>query len=134
MKGIIPVCLKEMVTERFGLDKWEATLIEAGESQDISFLATEDCDDLYVLKLFMAACRAINISIERLYDSFGDYWINVFSQRVYGSYFRRYKSAADFITGMDSLHPGATRNIKNAAPPRFDYLWKDSQTLIVAYT
>ena len=84
MKGIIAVCLKEMVIERFGIEKWEAVLINTGETQDISFLATGDIDDKYVMSLIKAMCRAVNLSKEEIADIFGEYWVSTFSQKVYG--------------------------------------------------
>jgi hypothetical protein len=133
MKGIIAVCLKEMVIERFGIEKWEAVLINAGETQDISFLATGDVDDKYVMRLIKAACKAVNVSMQEIADIFGEYWINTFSQKVYGGLYRRHKTAEKFILAMDLLHLDVTRNIRNASPPGFDFNWKDGKTLIMTY-
>jgi hypothetical protein len=34
---------------------------------------------------------------------------------------------------MDKVHQMVTQNIANAHPPRFEYDWKDDQTLIMTY-
>ena len=133
MKGIIAVCLKEMVIERFGIEKWESVLINTGETQDISFLATGDIDDKFVMSLIKAVCRAVNLSKEEIADIFGEYWVSTFSQKVYGGLYRRHKTAEEFILAMDHLHLDITRNIINASPPGFDYDWKDRKTLIMTY-
>jgi hypothetical protein len=133
MKGIIAVCLKEMVIERFGIEKWESVLVNAGETQDISFLATGDIDDRDVLRLIQAACKAVNISMQEIADIFGEYWVNNFSQKVYGGLYRRHRTAEKFILAMDRLHLDVTRSLANASPPGFDYDWKDGKTLIMTY-
>src|SRR5574340_1173230 len=104
MKGIIAVCLKEMVIERFGIDKWGDLLIRTGETGDISFLATADVDDRDVMALIRAACEVLHLSMEQLADVFGEYWINHFSQKVYASLYLRHKSAEEFILSIDALH------------------------------
>jgi hypothetical protein len=50
MKGIIVLALKEMVIEKFGIDKWKNELVKAA-------------------------------------DAFGDYWVNVYSQKMYRVYY-----------------------------------------------
>jgi hypothetical protein len=134
VKGVIAVCLKEMVIKKFGIDKWGDLLIRAGETQDISFLATGDVEDRYVMDLIRAACGALNMSMQELADIFGEYWINSFSQKVYGSLYRRHKTAEEFILAIDTMHLHLTRNIDNASPPRFEYVWKDPKTLVMTYT
>jgi len=134
MKGIIAVCLKEMVIEKFGIDKWGDLLIRAGETRDISFLATGDVEDRDIMTLIRAASEVLNMSMRELADVFGEYWINSFSQKVYSSLYRRYKTAEEFILAIDSVHLDATRKIRNASPPRFDYVWKDTKTLLMTYT
>ena len=36
MKGVIVNCLGELITEKFGKDKWEEALAHAGNGQEIN--------------------------------------------------------------------------------------------------
>ncbi len=39
----------------------------------------------------------------------------------------------ELLLKMDSVHDSVTKNIQNAHPPRFEYEWKDSRTMIMRY-
>lgn len=133
MKGIIPICLKEMVIEKYGIEAWGKCLLSTGATSDMNFVATSDIDDNDVVKLIDALCTSLSISRQEAADAFGEYWVCSFSQRVYSHYYRKYKNAREFILAIDSVHVDSTRTIENASPPRFDYAWKDGRTLVVTY-
>lgn len=133
MKGVIPKCLADLVREKFGKDKWEAALEMSGLDKNTIFLATEDVDDVAVLKVVNSVCKVLNISLAQAADAFGDYWVNVFASKIYAPYYRDVNSAREFLLNMDKVHVNTTETIKNAHPPRFDYEWKDDNTLIMIY-
>lgn len=66
-------------------------------------------------------------------DAFGDYWVNVYSQKMYRVYYELVKTAKGFLLKMDSVHVASTKCIPGANPPRFDYEWKDKKILIMKY-
>ncbi len=45
MKGVIAMCLKDLVVSRYGADKWAECLKNLGAAQDIPILATSDMHD-----------------------------------------------------------------------------------------
>ena len=132
MKGVIVLCLQSLVKEKFGEDKWRKILSEAGMEKAI-FLATRDVDDKDVLKIVNALCRVLKISQSQAADVFGDYWVSVCSQKTYRPYYRGAATAKEFLLRTDEIHVAVTRGIPGAKPPRFDYEWKDSRTLIMKY-
>jgi hypothetical protein len=133
MKGTIVRCLEELVVKQFGKDKWEKSLEEAGIKNPRMFLPFEDVEDSVVLKLITTVCKNLNISLSQAADAFGDYWVNVYSQKLYPQYYAIHKTARDFLLGMDAVHVAMTRTIKDAKPPRFEYEWKNEDTLIMHY-
>ena len=133
MKGIIAMCLKDLVVEKFGADKWAECLRNVGEAQNISILATSDMHDEVVMKLVQSTCKTLGISLQQAADAFGEYWVCNFSQKVYLSYYRKYGNVRDFLLAMDKVHVDMTKSIKDSNPPRFDYDWKDKNTLIMKY-
>lgn len=133
MKGVIVKALEELVTEKFGKDKWEDALEKSGLDRNHTFLATDDVDDAAVLKVVDSVCKVLNISLVQAADAFGDYWVNVFAPKIYSAYYLYAKSAKEFLLNMDKIHLYTTETIKNAHPPRFEYEWKDDKTLIMKY-
>jgi heme-NO-binding protein len=133
MKGVIVNCLKEVVTNKFGKDKWEAALVKAGVDRNVSFLASQDIDDATVLKVVGAVCAVLNISLAQAADAFGEHWVCSYAPKIYKAYFVGMKSSRDFLMKMDEIHRMTTQNIPNAHPPRFDYNWENEKTLIMTY-
>ena len=84
------------------------------------------------MKVVESVCKTLDISLEQAADAFGDYWVNVYSQKMYRHFYNR-ESAKSFLLNMDSVHVAMTKQMKNARPPRFDYEWKDEKTLIMHY-
>ncbi len=133
MKGTIVKSLEELVITKFGKDKWEKSLEDAGLERSTIFLPVGDVDDSQVLKVIEAVCKNLNISLAQAADAFGDYWVNVYSQKLYGLYYTKNKTAKDFFLDLDNIHLKMTKTMANAKPPRFDYEWKDDKTLIMHY-
>ena len=133
MKGTIVKCLEDLVIAKFGKDKWEKSLEEAGIDKATIFLPIVDVDDSQVLKVVSAVCKTLNISLAQAADAFGDYWVNHYAPKIYKAYYRRANSAREMLLNMNGVHMEVTSSIENAHPPRFGYEWKDDRTLIMTY-
>jgi hypothetical protein len=133
MKGTIAVCLQRMVIENFGEQKWQEAMVKAGFEKSKTFNVIEDVPDEGVLKVVGCVCQVLNISLPQAADAFGDYWINTYAPKLYKSFFALAKDAKQFLLSMDMVHQGMTKGMKNAQPPRFEYEWKNDNTLIMKY-
>ncbi len=133
MKGVVVLALKEMVSERFGKDKWEKALAKAGIDKEPSILPASNVDDKIVLAVVNSLCKVLDISLAQAADAFGDYWVNVYSQRIYRAYYIGVETAKNFLLKMDSIHVASTKDFTDATPPRFEYEWKNDKTLIMKY-
>ncbi len=133
MKGSIVKCLEELIITEFGKDKWEKSLEDVGIPKNTNFLPTMDIDDADVMKVVNSVCKTLNISLEQAADAFGDYWVNVYSQKIYGIYYTKHNNAKDLLLSMDEVHVDMTKMIDNAKPPRFKYEWENDTTLIMHY-
>jgi hypothetical protein len=133
MKGVIAQCLAEMVTTKFGADKWKEVLEKSGLPPSTAFLATSDIDDSAVMNAIKNTCSVLSISQQQAADAFGEYWVCTFAPKIYKAYYTSATNAKDFLLKMDSVHETTTRNIANAHPPRFTYDWKNDNTLIMRY-
>ncbi len=133
MKGVIVVALKEMVTEKFGKETWEKVLKEAGWTKNTIFMPSQDVSDESVLKVVGSLCKVLNISLVQAADAFGDYWVNVYSQKIYKAFYISAKTAKDFLLSMNEVHVAMTKAMDGATPPKFEYEWENEKTLIMKY-
>lgn len=133
MKGSIVNCLQELVVTKFGKDKWEKSLEDAGLPKNTAFLPIADVDDAAVMKVVGTVCKNLGITLSQAAEAFGDHWVNAYSQKMYGRFYTNFKTAKEFLLNMDNLHVTMTQTMKNAKPPRFDFEWKDAKTLIMTY-
>lgn len=133
MKGVIADCLSKLVAEKFGKDKWLQVLEQSGVGKETTFLPTADVGDTQTMNLITTTCKVLSITLQQAADAFGNYWVNTYAPKIYSVYLNRYKTAKDFIKGMDSVHDITTKTIQNAHPPRFEFSEPDNKTLIVTY-
>lgn len=132
MKGTIVNCLQELIVNKFGKENWRKSLEDAGISADTTFLMTSDIDDSMIMAVIGAVCKNLGISIEQAADAFGDYWVNVYAQKFYHSFFGP-KTAKEFLMNMDFVHVAMTNKLKNSRPPRFTFEMENEKTLIMHY-
>lgn len=133
MKGVILMCLGELVTKNFGEDKWKEILRGVGKSENSTFLAVASIDDNEAMKVIEETCNVLGISPTQAADAFGEYWSCTFAPKMYKMFYDGKNSAKEFISSMDNVHRIVTKNIADARPPRFDYEWKNDNKVIVTY-
>jgi len=133
MKGVIIKCLKDMVSEKFGSEKWIKILEMSELDPYMAIKALDDIEDATALKLIDSTCSVLDVTLPQAAELFGDYWVNVFAPKIYSIYYEGLNSAKEFILHMDELHTKVTNHIANARPPRFTYDWKDDNILLVTY-
>jgi len=133
MKGVILMCLGELVTKKFGDDKWKAILRGAGKSENSTFLAVANIDDSDATKVIEQTCKVLGITLPQAADAFGEYWACTFAPKMYKMFYDGKKSAKELISSMDDVHRIVTKNIAGARPPRFDYDWKSDNKVVISY-
>jgi hypothetical protein len=133
MKGIIANCLKELVCEKFGEEKWDEILDTSGFESTILIHPSEDIDDKIILTIIDSTCKVLNITLVQAADTFGEYWVNVFAPKVYSVYYKGSGCAKDFILQMNDLHKKVTKDIEGANTPGFDFKWMGDKNLIITY-
>jgi len=133
MKGVIVKCLSELIKSDFGEQKWEEIMQRSSGEKPIEFNAVSDIDDQMVFKLVENTCRVLKLSKQQACDAFGNYFVNTFAPKTFAIFYIRFKSAKDFILGMNEVHEIVTRNLINARPPKFIFEKMDENTVIVNY-
>lgn len=133
MKGVIAICLGELISKKFGSDKWEEILESAGLPQKTFFLATEDVDDAAMMKVVASVCKVMGMSMTQVADAFGEYWFNVYAPRIYKVYYVGKNSAKEMLLALNHIHKSVANHSSSVRPPRFEYEWKDDRTLVMTY-
>ena len=130
MKGVIALATKELILDKFGEEKWAEILQNAGITEEPLIFVTSNVDDKLILNIIKSIGEVLNLSLEQIAEVWGDYWVNVYTQKSYSIYYERAKNAKEFLLALDDLHRAMTRNIKDAKPPKFKYYHYDENTLI----
>jgi len=127
------MCIKELVVNKFGNEKWKEILKMSGIEQEPTILPTSDVDDSVCMKVIDSICKCLNLTLQQVADAFGEYWMCEFAPQIYSVYYTGVKNAKEFLLKMDYAHYSSTRVLPDARPPRFDYEWIDDKTLIMHY-
>jgi hypothetical protein len=133
MKGTIARCLEELVTEQFGAAKWKEALKEAGLPEARLYTTMGEVKDTEVVAIMKGISVAASLPMDRLMDTFGEYWSTVYAPAIYGTYFANAKNAREFLLSMDEVHTAMTRSLESARPPHFTYEWQGDKQLIMHY-
>ncbi|MGC9367549.1 MAG: heme NO-binding domain-containing protein [bacterium] len=133
MKAIIVRAIGDLVKEKFGRDKWEEILEKSGYPKGYYFLTSQDIDDGKVMGIIGSTCEVLNAPLDKVIDLFGIYWVSIFAPKFYTDLFKKFTSARDMLTKMNSIHTMIVQNTVNARPPAIEYNWQDKNTLIMTY-
>lgn len=135
MKGTILFCLEETIQKKYGQEAWQQILEEEKYPPDFSFakLINQDVDEQKSISIFVASSQVCGVSLQQIFDDFGEYWCLHYAPRVYKVLYSGKKSTKDFITQIDFIHDIVTKRIPNAHPPRFIYKWEADNVLLLTY-
>jgi hypothetical protein len=133
MKGTVVKCMEELVTKKFGVEKWKQSLKNAGLAEGRQFTTGEDVAEPEILAIMTGIGTAAGITNEQVYEAFGEYWSSVYAPEIYDVYFAKAKNTKEMLLNLDKIHVQMTRTIPSAHPPRFTYDWKGEDTLIMNY-
>ena len=133
MKGVIIKAIEKLVIKISDIETWEKILVEAGFDKNTVFLMNNDISDDKILNIISVISEILNIEPDKVFDAFGDFWINDFTSDIYSPFYEGINDAKTFLKQLDSIHVEITNMIPNAKPPRFTYEEPDEKTLIVTY-
>jgi hypothetical protein len=133
MKGVVPICLGELIAKRFGEDKWQQILETAGLPKTAVFMPHQNVDDAAVLKVLKATCAVLGITPIAAAEAFGEYWCCTYAPRIYSAFYGGSHNAKDFLLRMKDVHAMVTRTVPGAHPPVFTYEQPAPNRLVMHY-
>ena len=123
MRAVIFNCIRDLVRDKFGADIYKDVAKNVGleDKMYLNSLNNLDMNDNTFKKLIDELSKVTKLSVNQIFDAFGDYWVNVFTQKYFKSYYRPFKNAKDFLMAMDRIHLNIADLYGGSTPPRFSF-------------
>ncbi|MCH7402274.1 heme NO-binding domain-containing protein [Belliella kenyensis] len=133
MYGLVNKAIQDLITTNYGEDKWMK--IKEKSKIDIDyFISTEPYDDSVTYQLAIAAAQELNISVDEVLYSFGEWWVLKTSLQKYGGLMKAGGSTVkEFLTNLPSFHDRIMLIYPKLTPPEFKIDEKGENCLIVHY-
>lgn len=133
MYGIVNKAIQGLVTENFGLEKWNQIKTHSGITED-SFISNESYDDALTYKLAGSASHILGLSLREVLVAFGKYWILNTGHQHYGSLMLAGgKNLREFLVNLPNFHSRVMLVYPGITPPEFRIQIISEQELHIYY-
>ncbi len=133
MYGIVNKAIEELVIENFGLQKWDEIKVNCNLDIDF-FISNEPYDDRVTYDLAMAVSEVMNISLQDVFKTFGEWWILRTCKDNYGHLL---ESGGDnfkeFMINLPHFHNRVMMIYPKLTPPEFQVSEIQSNSLYLHY-
>lgn len=111
--------IQDLVTSKFGEDKWIAIKSEVGFEDDF-FISMKSYPDELTYNLVASASSILHLEPSTILEAFGEYWILYTAEEGYGEMLALSGSnLKDFLKNLNMLHERITHIMPNLKPPKF---------------
>ncbi|MDJ1502366.1 heme NO-binding domain-containing protein [Xanthocytophaga agilis] len=119
MYGIVNKAIQGLVTENFGLEKWNQIKVHSGIADDL-FISNEPYDDSITYKLAGSASHILGLSLREVLLAFGRYWIHNTGHQHYGSLMLTGgRNLREFLINLPNFHSRVMLVYPSITPPEF---------------
>lgn len=133
MYGIINKAIEDLVKVNFGEDKWEVILEKSGIEIDY-FISNEPYDDEITYKIAIAVSEVMNITLDQVLFSFGEWWILRTTKEKYGGILEAGgNNLKEFLTNLPQLHNHIMLMYPKLTPPEFKTSNIESNSIQIHY-
>ncbi len=133
MYGIVNKAIEELVTQKFGLDAWEAVKEKSGVDVDF-FLSNEPYDDDITYKLAGAASEVLGITVGQVLNAFGEWWILKTGKEKYGGLMEAGgNNLKEFLVNLPLFHNRIMLIYPKLTPPEFKVSDVTDNSILVHY-
>jgi len=131
MYGLVNQGIRKMVSETFGVEKWDEIFEKSGVEE--VFIAMEPYPDAITLDIVGAACEVLGLESSQVLQAFGKWWIS-FAAKEYVDLF---KVAGDtfeeFISNLNDIHTRVGYMLTRLTPPSFKITERTDSSFILHY-
>ncbi len=133
MYGLVNQAMKDLVTSKFGSDKWSEICQKAGHPPD-DFEAMTSYPDTLTYSLVGAASQILGASASDLLRAFGDYWVTFTAHEGYGEIMDMFgKDFRSCLKNLNGMHGHMGAMMPQLLPPRFQVVETSASQLTVHY-
>jgi hypothetical protein len=119
MYGIVNQSFYGLITDHYGVEKWEAIKKSSGVDQDY-FVSNQPYEDNITFELLAAASEELEISSDEILQAFGEYWILKTGAEKYGDLMKSGgNSFTEFLINLPNFHSRIMLIYPNLNPPEF---------------
>lgn len=119
MYGIVNKAIEDLVKANFGTDKWEAVKKRSAVDVDY-FLSNEPYDDDLTYKLAGAVSEEMNMSLEKVLEAFGEWWVLKTGKEKYGGLMEAGgHDLKAFLINLPNFHNRVMLMFPKLTPPEF---------------
>lgn len=133
MYGIVNKAIEELVKVNYGEEKWQAVKNRSGI--DVAyFLSSEPYDDSITYKLAAAVSEEMNISVDKVLEAFGEWWILRTGKEKYGGLMEAGgHSLKEFLINLPLFHNRIMLIYPKLTPPEFRISHVEENSLHIHY-
>jgi len=133
MYGIINKSIEELVTEKFGENKWNE--VKKVSEIDIDFfISNEPYDDAITYDLAIGISKVMNISLDAVLFTFGEWWILDTTKKKYGGLLKSGgASLKEFLVNLPQFHNHIMLMYPKLTPPEFKVSDINENNIVIHY-
>lgn len=119
MYGIVNRAIEDLIKANFGEDKWEAVKKRSGVQVEY-FLSNEPYDDAITYQLAGAASEEMQLTLGKVLESFGEWWVLKTGQEKYGGLMQAGgTNLREFLVNLPVFHNRIMLMYPKLTPPEF---------------
>ena len=119
MYGMVNKAIQDLVSTKFGEDKWLVIKEKVGFEDDF-FISMQSYPDKLTYDLVGATSEILELDPGDVLEAFGEYWILYTAEEGYGDMLALSGSTLkEFLGNLNMLHERITHIMPNLQPPKF---------------
>ena len=132
MYGLVNKAVESLVLSKFGQDTWDIICEKANISGPI--ISMKSYDDQVTYDLVGACVEVLEMSVEDVLHTFGEYWVLDVAVVNYSSLMNAHGMGfVEFVKNLDQMHSRIQMTFDNLNPPSFQCQELDAETIKISY-
>ena len=133
MYGLVNQALQGLISEQYGIEKWNTVKKKAGIEIDY-FVSNEPYEDSITFDLVATASEVLNVPASHILHLFGGYWILKTGREKYGDLMKAGGSTfIEFMMNLPNFHSRIMLIYPKLSPPEFMIEKKSGSELKMHY-
>ncbi len=133
MYGLVNKAIEDLVTIKFGADKWDAIKRKAGIEVD-SFISNDAYPDCITYGLVEAATEVLQLPASTILYAFGEFWVLHTAKKGYGDMLSAAgRDMPEFLDYLPQFHTRVALLFPHLKPPRFECSDRRSNQITMHY-